>query len=134
MWENSGLTCTLYSLFPCDTADSYIPSITFAGASFHISPVDFNIGKVAPEDVDNIVMGNESLAAEIRTKVENVTDYCVAGLKGRHIDSASESNNFYVIGAAFLKNWYTVMSYSANNGSPAVLFAPSIGNALSRGG
>ncbi|KAK7735091.1 hypothetical protein SLS63_004077 [Diaporthe eres] len=103
-------------------------------ASFQISPVDFNIGKVAPEDVDNIVMGNESLAAEIRTKMENVTDYCVAGLKGLHIDSVSESNNFYVIGAAFLKNWYTVMSYSANNGSPAVLFAPSIGNVLSRGG
>lgn len=125
--ENSELTCTLYSLFPCDTADSFIPSITFAGADFQISPLDFNIGKVAPEYVDNIAMGNESLAAEIRTMME-VTDYCVAGLKGIEIQSASEATNLYIIGAAFLKNWYTVMSYSANNGSPAVLFAPSIGN------
>lgn len=78
-------------------------------------------------------MGNESLAAEIRTKME-VTDYCVAGLKGVEIQSASETTNLYIIGAAFLKNWYTVMSYSANNGSPAVLFAPSIGNVLSRDG
>ncbi|KAG6360358.1 hypothetical protein INS49_011416 [Diaporthe citri] len=121
-------------LFPCDTADSYIPSITFAGANFQISPVDFNIGKVAPEEVDEIAMGSESLAAEIRTKMGEVTDYCVAGLKGVQINSASGTTDLYVIGAAFLKNWYTVMSYSANNGSPAVLFAPSIGNVLSRDG
>lgn len=76
-------------------------------------------------------MGNESLAAEIRAKMEDVTDYCVAGLKGLDSSLISETNDFYVIGAAFLKNWYTVMSYSANNGSPAVLFAPSIGNVLS---
>lgn len=39
----------------------------------------------------------------------------------------SDAISFFVIGDTFLKNWYTVFSYSANDGKPAVLFAPSIG-------
>lgn len=80
------------------------------------------------EDVDHITLGNKTLAAEIRTKID-VADYCIAGIDGRKLETGfSEDDNFYLVGDTFLKNWYTVMSYSANNGSPAVLFAPSIGN------
>lgn len=80
------------------------------------------------EDVDHITLGNKTLAAEIRTKID-MADYCIAGLEGMEfLTRVSEDDNFYVVGDTFLKNWYTVMSYSANDGSPAVLFAPSIGN------
>lgn len=116
----------LSSIFPCDTPDSYIPSITFAGASFQINPLDFNIGKLANEDVDLFTQGNKTLAAAVRDKID-VADYCFAGLMGLDFGE-SEDFNEYIVGDTFLKNWYTVMSYSANNGSPAVLFAPSIGN------
>lgn len=78
------------------------------------------------EDVHYFALGNETLAAEIRARLER-TDYCIAALEGLD-ELALEESNLYVVGDTFLKNWYTVMSYSANNGSPAVLFAPSIGN------
>ncbi|KAH8770105.1 aspartyl protease [Diaporthe sp. PMI_573] len=100
--RDSGSTTYLF-IFPCDTADSYIPSITFAGESFQINPLDFNTGKLAAKDINYLSGGNNSLAAEIRAKTD-MADYCIAGLKG---------NDKMTI---------------ANDGAPAVLFAPSIGN------
>lgn len=111
-------------LFPCDTADSYVPSITFAGTSFPINPLDFNIGPLVEDDIDLLVMGNQTLAAQVSAKL-SLADYCIAGFMGGDI---STTENLYVVGDTFIKNWYTVMSYSASDGSPAVLFAPSIGN------
>lgn len=50
---------------------------------------------------------------------------CIAGFMGGDIET--ESGDIYIVGDTFIKNWYTVMSYTANDGEPAVLFAPSIG-------
>jgi cathepsin D len=76
------------------------------------------------EDIDLLVMGNQTLAAQVSAKL-SLADYCIAGFMGGDISTAE---NLYVVGDTFIKNWYTVMSYSASDGSPAVLFAPSIGN------
>lgn len=74
-----------------------------------------------------LVLGNQTLAAQVSAKL-SLEDYCIAGFMGGDI---STTENLYVVGDTFIKNWYTVMSYSASNGSPAVLFAPSIGNGSS---
>lgn len=115
---------SLLSLFPCDTADSYIPAIEFAGESFPINPLDFSIGAISEEDIEMLALGNSAVVEEIQSAQFDLSSYCIAGLAGGDI---SESQNLYVVGDTFIKNWYTVMSYTANDGAPAVLFAPSIG-------
>lgn len=114
----------LLSLFPCDTADSYIPAIEFAGESFPINPLDFSIGAISEEDIEMLALGDSAVVEEIQSAQLDLSNYCIAGLAGGDI---SESQNLYVVGDTFIKNWYTVMSYTANDGAPAVLFAPSIG-------
>ncbi|KUI67760.1 Cathepsin E [Cytospora mali] len=111
-------------VYPCNTSDSYIPSITFSGTSFQINPLDFNIGPLEEDDVDMLVLGNKTLAAEVSSKL-SLEDYCIAGFMGGDI---STTENLYVVGDTFIKNWYTVMSYTGSNGSPAVLFSPNIDN------
>lgn len=112
------------SIYPCNTSDSYVPSITFAGTDFQINPLDFNIGPLEEEDIDMLVLGDKSLAAEVSAKL-SLEDFCIAGFMGGDI---STTENLYVVGDTFIKNWYTVMSYSASDGSPAVLLAPNIDN------
>lgn len=70
-----------------------------------------------------LVLGDSTLAAEVSAKL-SLADYCIAGFMGGDVSS---TENLYVVGDTFIKNWYTVMSYSASDGSPAVLFAPSLG-------
>lgn len=112
------------SLFPCNTSDSYIPAIEFAGESFQINPLDFSIGAISEEDISMLALGNTAVMDEIQSANIDLSGYCIAGLAGGDV---SETENLYVVGDTFIKNWYTVMSYTANDGEPAVLFAPSIG-------
>jgi hypothetical protein len=115
------------SIYPCDTADSYIPSLTFAGQSFQINALDFNWGRItavwAEIFAEVVAEDDPDLAAEIRARTA-AADYCMAGLSGTDVDDF----DMFVVGDTFLKNWYSVFSYSANHDKPAVLFAPSIGN------
>lgn len=112
------------SLFPCNTSDAYIPAIEFAGTSFQINPLDFSIGAVSEEDIATLALGNTAVMNEIESADIDLSDYCIAGLAGGDV---SETENLYVVGDTFIKNWYAVFSYTANEGAPAVLFAPSIG-------
>lgn len=120
------LSSFFHSLFPCNTSSDYIPVIEFAGESFAINPLDFNLGAVESEDIEMLSLGNAEIVEQAAAL--NITgalaDYCIAGFMGGDI---SETENLYVVGDTFIKNWYTVFSYTASSGSPAVLFAPSIG-------
>lgn len=113
-----------HSLFPCNTSESYIPAIEFAGESFQINPLDFSIGSISEEDIETLALGNSAVVQQIKTAQLDLSGYCIAGLAGGDI---TETENLYVVGDTFIKNWYTVMSYTANDGAPAVLFAPNIG-------
>lgn len=71
-----------------------------------MNPLDFNLGHVANEDIDQWLGGNTTLAAEVRAKI-GMVNYCIAGLKGMDSFELAELN-FYIMGDAFLKNLYTV--------------------------
>lgn len=120
--------CATCSAFPCSTADKYIPAIEFAGESFQINPLDFNLGALSSEDIELLALGNATLVDEVTNTfgAEDIEalNLCLSGLIGADLTSVE---NLYVVGDVFIKNWYTVMSYSASSGSPAVLFAPSLG-------
>lgn len=120
------LTCCDSSVFPCATSDEYIPAITFAGESFQINPLDFNLGALSSEDIELLALGNATLVEELTNVFDDAADLdlCLSGLIGGDLTT---TENLYVVGDVFIKNWYTVMSYSGSDGSPAVLFAPSIG-------
>lgn len=112
------------SLFPCNTSASYIPAIEFAGESFQINPLDFSIGAVSEDDIEMLALGDAAVARELRAAAIDFSGMCISGLAGGDL---STTENLYVVGDTFIKNWYTVMSYTASDGEPAVLFAPSIG-------
>ncbi|KAI0124788.1 aspartyl protease [Xylariales sp. AK1849] len=120
-----GLTLAgeLIYLYPCDTDESYVPSLTFAGVDLAINPLDFKLGSLSALDVDNLALGNETTAAQIRSHIA-LADICIAGVIGGDLTGVDD---LYIVGDTFIKNWYSVFSYSANNGEPAVLFAPNIG-------
>jgi cathepsin D len=112
-------------LYPCNTADANIPSITFAGQDFAINPLDFKLGSLNLKDVNDLVLGNATLAAEVKAQMSSLAGgYCIAGFSGGDLTGLDD---FYIVGDTFIKNWYSVFSFSASGGSPAVLFAPNVG-------
>lgn len=112
-------------LYPCNTSETNIPSITFAGVELAINPLDFKLGSLGLGDIDNLALGDAELAAEIRAKIApEAGGYCIAGFSGGDLTGI---DNLYIVGDTFIKNWYSVFSYSAANGQPAVLFAPNVG-------
>ncbi|KAI1849147.1 hypothetical protein JX265_012780 [Neoarthrinium moseri] len=110
-------------LYPCNTAVTNIPKITFAGQDLAINPLDFKLGSLSAADVDNLALGDRALAAQIREQMARA-GLCIAGFAGGDLTGIDD---LYIVGDTFIKNWYSVFSYSAANGKPAVLFAPNIG-------
>lgn len=113
------------SIFPCNTTAEYIPAIEFAGASFPMNPLDFSLGALTSEDIVMLALGNQTLVDQTTAAIEagSLANMCISGLAGLDL---YEDENLYIVGDTFIKNWYTVFSYDANSGEPAVLFAPSI--------
>lgn len=99
--------------FPCKDATKYTVSLVFAGVSFDINPLDFNLGTLGSElGVD---LGNSTLA----NILEN--DFCLSTIMGADLDP---TQNLYVVGDSFLKNWYSTYNY--NGGAPQVEFAEAV--------
>lgn len=73
-----------------------------------------------------LALGNQTLVDEITaaTNTTGLENMCIAGFAGLDLYA---DENLYIVGDTFLKNWYTVFSYDASSGEPAVLFAPSLG-------
>lgn len=113
------------SIFPCNTSAEYIPAVEFAGESFQINPLDFNIGAIESEDIEMLALGNQTLVDQVAAAnaTSGLENYCIAGLAGIDL---TDIENLYVVGDTFIKNWYTVFSYDANDGEPAVLLGTSI--------
>jgi hypothetical protein len=115
---NSGTT--LYA-YPCNTAAQYIPSLVFAGRPFQINPLDFNFGQISSNFV-SLVARNPDAAAQSLVKRAGPT--CVAGIVGA--DLFGPGQNLWVVGDTWLKNWYSVYSYTGAGGKPSVSFARAI--------
>lgn len=118
-------TLTNRSIYPCNTSAEYIPAIEFAGESFQINPLDFNIGAIESEDIEMLALGNQTLVNEMAAAnvTSELANFCIAGLAGADL---TDIENLYVVGDTFIKNWYTVFSYDGSDGEPAVLLGTSI--------
>lgn len=105
--------------YPCNTDPKYIPVIRFAGVKFPINAHDFNFGLLTEDFAESI--GNRQLIDLLKNSSK---PYCLSAIVAFDVDL---SQNLYVVGDAFLKNWYSIYSYTAGpGGKPAVLFAKSV--------
>lgn len=123
----------LFFAYPCSTPSSYIPAIQFGGESFGINPLDFNFGLLTSSFAR--LLGNETLAVRLETEVAarmgkgkrqadgGDGENCVAAIVGTDV---APGENLYVVGDAFLKNWYTTFNYVNADGGPSVSLAEAV--------
>lgn len=95
------------SLFPCNTSDAYVPALEFAGESFQINPLDWNLGAVSDEDIEMLALGNQTLVDDVYATAGSIDDLCISGLIGADLTSIE---NLYVIGDVFIKNVSKIFS------------------------
>lgn len=98
---------TVFS-YPCNSNPKI--ALQFAGKQFAINPLDFNGGQVT------------GLQGLLGTIASGGKQQCVANVAGADLDP---TQNLYVVGDTFLKNWYSIYSYA---GSASVNFAAASGN------
>ena len=119
-----------------------MPAIRFGGKAFAINPLDFNFGLLTSSFAR--LVGDEALAAQLEER-ESLTvkgegdargegeaeaeahdgsvQNCVAALVGT---DGTPGENLFVVGDAFLKNWYTTFSFGSGGGRPSVSFAEAV--------
>lgn len=105
-----------YPAYPCNTQSEI--EIVFAGQQFAINPQDLNIGTVSSNF--GSLLGDGALASLLGGALDQL---CLAGIAGADIDP---TQNLYVVGDTFLKNWYSIYNYNNANGQPSVSFAKAI--------
>ena len=124
-----------------------MPAIRFGGKAFAINALDFNFGLLTSSFAR--LVGDEALAAQLEeqellevkgegdargegegdAKAEaeahdgSSVQNCVAALVGT---DGTPGENLFVVGDAFLKNWYTTFSYGSGGGRPSVSFAEAV--------
>ena len=111
-------TQTLFA-YPCNTAANYIPALQFAGKSFAIAPGDFNFGRLTSGFATQI--GNSNLVDAILKN--RLGPLCLGAIVGADLNP---TQNLYVFGDTFLKNWYSIFNYINAGGQPSVSFAKSV--------
>ncbi|KAM3418932.1 hypothetical protein BST61_g4890 [Cercospora zeina] len=87
--------------YPCASKPQV--NLQFAGKKFVVNPLDFNFGTLS-EDF-GIQLGNDTLSNIIGGVVNS---YCVAGIAGADL---SPTENLWIVGDTFLKNWYSTFQY-----------------------
>ena len=121
-----------------------MPAIRFGGKAFAINPLDFNFGLLTSSFAR--LVGDEALAAQLEEREllevkgegeakgggdataaakahDGSVQNCVAALVGT---DGTPGENLFVVGDAFLKNWYTTFSYGSGGGRPSVSFAEAV--------
>ncbi|CAK1355582.1 Aspartic protease [Cercospora beticola] len=89
--------------YPCASKPQV--NLQFAGKKFAVNPLDFNFGTLS-EDF-GIQLGNDTLSGLLGGLINS---YCVAGIAGADLNPTS-TENFWVVGDTFLKNWYSTFQY-----------------------
>lgn len=118
----AGGTTTFFA-YPCNTAKAHIPKITFGGVDYQINPLDFNFGAVTGAFVENLE--SNGLAKGLGGLLGSLGGgagalgggLCLGGIAGADLQP---TENLYVVGDGFLKNWYSIYNY--DNGA-SVSFA-----------
>ena len=99
-----------YFAYPCNT--KRVVQFVFAGKRFAINALDLNFGSLTSAFGD--LLGLSWLLAPVLNR------FCLAGIAGADVDP---TQNLYVVGDVFLKNWYSIYSYNNAKGGPSVSFA-----------
>ena len=153
---SDGSSAQTFFAYPCATSAEYMPAIRFGGKAFAINPLDFNFGLLTSsfarlvgdealaaqlEERELLKVKGEGDAkgggegdargggegeAEAKAEAEahdGSVQNCVAALVGT---DGTPGQNLFVIGDAFLKNWYTTFSYGSGGGRPSVSFAEAV--------
>lgn len=109
--------------YPCNTKAEYIPALEFAGRSFAIAQSDFSCGEMSY--IFAAKVANDKLLKSIASPLYR--PMCIGAIVGADLTmDPSENTTFYVIGDAFLKNWYSIYNYDSGFGKPSVSFAKSV--------
>ncbi|MCJ1463840.1 hypothetical protein MMC07_002449 [Pseudocyphellaria aurata] len=111
-------TLTLIA-YPCDTKASDIPALQFVDKSFSIASSDFNFGQLTAAFAK--LIGSDQLLSYSSSRSSSM---CLGAIVGTNLDL---SQNLYVVGDTFLKNWYSIYNYVNAGGHPSVSFAKSVG-------
>ena len=145
--DSDGSSQQTFFAYPCSTGAEYMPAIRFGGKAFAINALDFNFGLLTSSFAR--LVGDEALAAQLEeqellevkgegdargegegdAKAEaeahdgSSVQNCVAALVGT---DGTPGENLFVVGDAFLKNWYTTFSYGSGGGRPSVSFAEAV--------
>lgn len=106
---------TFFWAFPCEKATTHVVSLTFAGKDFAINPLDFSLGTLS--QTLGVDLGNSTLANVLENK------YCLSAVVGTDFDA---TQNLYIVGDSFLKNWYSTYNYNGNGGAAQVEFAKAV--------
>lgn len=109
------LTTTIYA-YPCNFKGTI--SLTFAGKNFKINNKDLSLGSLTASFAE--LIGSNPLS----TLLDDVMGggLCAGAIAGADLDP---TQNLYVVGDTFLKNWYSIYNY---NGAGSVSFAAAKGN------
>lgn len=112
---------TLFA-YPCSYSGTV--AIQFAGKQFVINKLDFNFGQLTGSLLETLGVATPTALAGLVTN-SALGGTCIAAIAAADLDP---TENLYVVGDSFLKNWYSIYSFTSNGGSPAVLFAAAAGN------
>lgn len=112
-----------YYAFPCATP----PPVAFnfgppgPASGFAVNPLDLNLGQIsATGDGFVDIKGSTSL----KDAMAGAIPFCLASIVGD--DWKSIVNNRWILGSAFLKNWYTVLTLHGDTGDNTISFIKSI--------
>jgi hypothetical protein len=94
---------TLFA-YPCSAKPRV--ALAFAGHSFVINDLDFNFGSLA--DALDLGGGDDGLLGTGLLGGGDAAQLCLAGIAGADL---SPGENLWVVGDAFLKNWYSTYQY-----------------------
>lgn len=115
-------TLTIFG-YPCQTPKQM--GIRFGGTNFAINPLDFNFGQMTESIVDRIF---QALHLDVPDTIKQIFEQytplggiCLAAVAGTDLDP---TQNLYVVGDSFLKNWYSIYNVQDSY----VGFAKAIGN------
>ncbi|KAK4502804.1 hypothetical protein PRZ48_006230 [Zasmidium cellare] len=109
-----GVGVPLITLFAYPCAEKPNVSLVFANKGFAINNLDFNFGTLS--EGLGLGLANNTIAGQL------ANGYCLAGLAGADLDP---TQNLWVVGDTFLKNWYSTYHYTSPT-SAYVAFAKAV--------
>ncbi|KAL1874425.1 hypothetical protein VTK73DRAFT_302 [Phialemonium thermophilum] len=110
--------------FPCNTTANFLPQFVMTDKAFGLNPLDFNLGPLDEIFLELLTESGQKETAK-QLAADDDDGFCISAVAGADIVSAVDGQTLlYVMGDTFIKNWYSIFSFTAApGGKPAVLLA-----------